>query len=121
MLLINDKEGSGWESTDEGGRRASTDNQHKYPTTGSKGNVAAGIGLSAEGLINDSSVDWRCFLFTVIQISTWPRVSKRVDYSSTDSLIINQTGDIISMFCQQQHDFFLRKMLYDKHGGELAL
>lgn len=45
----------------EDGERATTDNQHKYPTTGSEGNVAAGIGLSAKGLINDSSVVWRWF------------------------------------------------------------
>lgn len=43
----------------EDGGRASTDNQHKYPTTGSEGNIAEGIGLSAKGLINDSSVVWR--------------------------------------------------------------
>lgn len=43
----------------EDGGRASTDNQHKYPTTGSEGNIGEGIGLSAKGLINDSSVVWR--------------------------------------------------------------
>lgn len=41
--------------------RATTDNQHKYPTTPSEGNVAADVGLPAEGLINDSSVVWRWF------------------------------------------------------------
>lgn len=45
----------------EDGGKATTDNQHKYPTTGSEGSVAAGIGLSAKGLINDSSVVWRWF------------------------------------------------------------
>lgn len=51
MLLINvDGRGRG---------RATTDNQHIYPPTGYKEKVAAGFGLSAKGLINDSSVAWR--------------------------------------------------------------
>lgn len=62
---------------------------------GSGGNIiAAGTGLPARGLINDSSVvqGW----FYLRPCSSPPSASK-VDYSSTNSLIINQTGDMISL------------------------
>ena len=63
-----------WMEGDRG--RRSIDNQHKYPKTGSEGNAVAGTGLSAKGLINDSFVVWRWFLFAVIQLFTLPRASQ---------------------------------------------
>lgn len=61
----------------EGDRgRGSIDNQHQHPTMESEGNAAAGTGLSAKGLINDSFVVWRWFLFAVIQLFTLPRASE---------------------------------------------
>lgn len=53
MLLINGRKGVEVEE------RLQTIN--KYPTSGSEGKVAAGTGLQAKGLINDSSVVWRWF------------------------------------------------------------
>lgn len=58
--------------------RVSANNQHKYPRMGSEGTAAAaGTGLSAKGLINDSSVVRRWCLFTVIQLFTRPRASQK--------------------------------------------
>lgn len=57
MILINDRE----EVEGRGLGQAATDNQHKYPFKGSEGNIAASVGLSAKGLINDISVVWRWF------------------------------------------------------------
>lgn len=104
MLLINDREEV--EGQREGGRegrgRATTDNQHKYPGTVSEGNAAAGGRLSA--LYSDkwqlSSLE--VVLFAVILLSPQPLSSSNVDYSPRNSLIINQTGDIISRNIQAQ-------------------
>lgn len=62
---------------------------------GSAGNViAAGTGLPARGLINDHSVvqEW---LYS--RSCSSPPSALKVDYYSTNSLIINQTGDMISL------------------------
>lgn len=88
VLLINDSQevdGKGWER--KSGYRQST-NIHQ---TGSEGNVAAGVGPPAKGLINDGSVVWRWFLFAVIQLSPRPPNASKVDYSCMTPLIINQT------------------------------
>lgn len=61
---------------------------------GSGGNViAAGTGVPARGLINDSSVVQGWFY---LRPCSSPLSASKVDYSSTNSLIINQTGDMIS-------------------------
>lgn len=86
MLLING-------AVAMGGRWQKSDNNISNKGGSDGKAVAAGSGLPARGLINEGSTiqgwfySWPC--------SSPPSVSK-VDYSSTNSLNINQTGDTTS-------------------------
>lgn len=65
---------------------------NKYPTKGSEGSdVAAGTGLPAKGLINDSSVVWGRFYSQLYSSSPQPRAhQKQITPLQIHSLEIKQ-------------------------------
>lgn len=86
MLLIND-------AVAMDGRWQKSDNNISNKG-GSDGNaVAAGSGLPARGLINEGPTVQGWFYS---RLRSSPLSASKVDYSSTNSLNINQTGDAIS-------------------------
>lgn len=104
MLLIN-----GAVAMDGGWQKSDNNISNKG---GSDGNaVAAGSGLPARGLINEGPTIQGWFFSR--PCSSPPGASK-VDYSSTNSLKINQTGDTIS----PRNVLFPRPKWESKNMGE---